>query len=241
MSTFIVLSAVLIGTPLHPMDICECLDQVLTSMGRIQDEGAEIVCPCVTQLVRRANVLFVPRTSYGIQYGLCVPLDDFDVFQHAKSGWRRNTARSLLTLFVSLPCRVHAREIAEFCVFDRDLMARIELDRRPCDRARPSASFAATLDHFPVYMETVDGVSVAPNCRRCPQLQEVPMGWTWALTLVQAAHESILDRSLLLQAGRPDIHQAPVGMLHVDKVSVTGQNESEVTHHLSEACISTKL
>ena len=61
------------------------------------------------------------------------------------------------------------------------------------------------------------------------------MGWTRALTLVQAAHGRILDRRLFLQAGKhavglkstPDIRQGPVHTLYV---VMAGQNESEVTN-----------
>ena len=41
----------------------------------------------------------------------------------------------------------------------------------------------------------VGGTAVDANRRVYPQLRVVPMGWTWALTLVQAAHERILDAS----------------------------------------------
>ena len=45
-------------------------------------------------------------------------------------------------------------------------------------------------------VNVVDGMKVFARRRVQTQLQEVPMGWIWAPTLVQVAREHILDKSL---------------------------------------------
>ena len=81
------------------------------------------------------------------------------------------------------------------------------------------------------------GVAVAPSRRVFPQRCVVPMGWTWALSLVQAAHEQILDATELFRPGRRAVDFRPPpspsdGVLHslyVDNIIVAGESMQEVT------------
>ena len=86
-------------------------------------------------------------------------------------------------------------------------------------------------------ISSVDGQPVEPNRTIYPQLAVVPMGWSWALALVQAAHENLLDESVLLSRSRRAVDFAPppkprdgvVHSLYVDNVICEGHDPQEVT------------
>eukprot|EP00974_Lingulodinium_polyedra_P095491 9253624-Lingulodinium_polyedra.AAC.1 len=83
----------------------------------------------------------------------------------------------------------------------------------------------------------MDGAELTPDTVLYPLVAVAPMGWSWALFLVQRAHEAILDRAKELDPSRravdfrppPDPAEGPIHSLYVDNVLVEGHDADAVT------------
>ncbi|NCF89963.1 MAG: hypothetical protein GWQ05_03245, partial [Verrucomicrobiaceae bacterium] len=107
----------------------------------------------------------------------------------------------------------------------------------------------------------IEGKSVDPDTKLFPLLKVVPMGWKWALFIVQRVHEHVLEQDPAFEESRracdfrppPSVHERAFYSLYVDNVLVEGHDAEEVgrmgkratellenagyaTHDFSEAC-----
>lgn len=87
-----------------------------------------------------------------------------------------------------------------------------------------------------VNVESIDGMSISPNTYLTPQLEVLPMGWSWSLFLCQRVHEvvagksgfdsssAILDRHVPKPSGSHDVQHAE----YVDNFLIAGHNPATV-------------
>lgn len=84
-----------------------------------------------------------------------------------------------------------------------------------------------------VNISMLSGRPVDPQTRITPRLAVVAMGWTWALHLCQSIHESLADKSGLLEAARIRDRHAPPNTTcchteYVDNLIVLGSDQCKV-------------